>query len=102
MMHTAFQYWISQALRKKGDIRALSFIATMLPAKATVLQVWSILYAPGQSGQVSQLTLTWALTPLSQPLPEVCLNAMLYHDEITIPRATAAMAIPGTENKGDG
>lgn len=74
----------------------------MLPAKATVLQVWSILYTPGQLGQVSQLTLTWALTSLSHPLPEACLNAMLYHDKITVPRAAAAMAIPGTKDKGDG
>lgn len=62
-----------------------------------------------ENPEISQLTLTWVLSPLSHlpphqhtshTFPEVW-TPLLCHDKIIIPRAAAAMATPATENKGN-
>lgn len=46
---------------------------------------------------------TTSLAHETHPPQDVdCLDMMLYCDEIIMPRAAGATAIPATENKGDG
>lgn len=98
IMHATFPYWISQELRKKGDVRALSNAACKThraPGMEHPLHPWTI-----WRGFPAHLDL--GTDSSESPPPQVCLNVMLCHDKITITRAAAAVAIPGTENNGDG
>lgn len=72
MMHGHHSVPDCSGMRCKRRFKSFGSITAMLLAKLTMCPGASILYNTGKSREISQLTLTWVLSPLSHLPPHQC------------------------------